>query len=591
MRFSFGRFELDERARALRLDGVERPLQPLVFDLLVYLVHHRERVVPKDELLTKLWDGATVTDGSLQRAVSLLRGVLRDGGMEQAVQTFARRGYRFCETLQTEPAAASTASPPLDAASDATELASSGQWERALEAFDALPDPSTLPADAWLAWGNAALCAGKPEQSISPLERALAAFERAEKPQRAAHVALLLTNVKLEARELAVAKGFHQRALSYLRGQPECKEHALAEWLASRMALFESRLDECRARARVAMEIADRVGDPDLHCLGLIYQGHIFIAQSEVRRGLTLHDEAGAAALAGQVTPWVGGIVFCSVIWAYLHLGDHHRAGQWTDQFTRWCERNASYCYPGLCRLHRGEILAIRGELAHAEAEVRKAREQLASAGPFVEGDACRVLGEIQLARGDLDGAEAAFREAHRLGWNPQPGLSLVLAARGEGTAAIKQLERALAQPTWTDGQRRGAMLAVLARVAAMNGDLERASSALRELRAAPELSASDASAAELARAEGELAWASGDLGKAELALRASIAHWLAVSAPLHAAEVRLRLSELLLGAFDAVSAELELGAAEAAFEQVNATALIARCQALRAKLEEQSSS
>ena len=80
MRFSFGRYELDEQGRTLRLDGHERTLQPLVFDLLVYLVRHRERVVPKDELLSSLWEGTTVTDGSLQRAVSLLRGALRDGG-------------------------------------------------------------------------------------------------------------------------------------------------------------------------------------------------------------------------------------------------------------------------------------------------------------------------------------------------------------------------------------------------------------------------------------------------------------------------------------------------------------------------------
>src|SRR5690349_23423747 len=122
MRFSFGRFELDERARALRLDGVERPLQPLVFDLLVYLVHHRERVVPKDELLTKLWDGASVTDGSLQRAISLLRGALRDGDMEDAVQTFARRGYRFCETPGAV-AASNTPSAPPAAELEARKLA------------------------------------------------------------------------------------------------------------------------------------------------------------------------------------------------------------------------------------------------------------------------------------------------------------------------------------------------------------------------------------------------------------------------------------------------------------------------------------
>ncbi|HET9929342.1 MAG TPA: winged helix-turn-helix domain-containing protein, partial [Polyangiaceae bacterium] len=558
---------------------------PLVFDLLVYLVRHRERVVPKEELLSKLWEGTTVTDGSLQRAISLLRATLREGGMEQAVQTFARRGYRFCETPEVPAATLAAERPQDDEALRATRLIAAGQWDQALEAFEASPGKSTLTAQDLEAWGNSALCAGLPERAISPLERAVAAFETAERRSDAARVALLLANVKLEGRELAIAKGWYQRALSYLRGEPEGKQHGIAEWLASRLALFEGQLDECRIRARSAMDIGDRIGDPDLHCLGLVYQGHILIAQSDVRRGLSLHDEAGAAALAGRVSPWVGGIVFCSVIWAYLHLGDHHRAGQWTDEFTRWCERHAAYCYPGLCRLHRGEVLAIRGELETAEAEVRRARQQLATAGPFCEGDACRVLGEISLARGDLDAAESAFREAHRLGWNPQPGLSLLLAARGEHEPAIKQLERALSQPSWTDGQRRGSILAVLARIAATSGRVERARAALTELASLPELTASRANAAELSRAEAELLWADGDKAHAEPSFRASIAHWLEMNAPLHAADVRLRLFELLLDAGDPTAAELELSSAERAFEQVGATPLIDRCRALRARI------
>jgi DNA-binding winged helix-turn-helix (wHTH) protein len=574
MVFSFDRFVLDEEGRTLKLDGNEQPLQPLVFDLLVYLVRERERVVLKEELLAKLWAGAVVTDGSLQRAVSLLRGVLREGGLERAVQTFARRGYRFCAT------ATSPSVPPF-AEQAARALADAGHWDRALAAFSALVDKSALSAADWEAWGTAAMCAGEPEQALLPLEHAVAAFDRDEQRGSAARVALLLANLKLEARELAIAKGWLERGRHYLRAEPVGKQHGLAEWLASRLALFEGRLDECREGARVAMDIADHLGDPDLHGLGLVYQGHILIAQGEVRRGLTLHDEAGAAALAGRVSPWVSGIVFCSVIWAYLHLGDHHRAGQWTDQFTRWCERHASYCYPALCRLHRGEVLALRGELTSAEAEVSRAREQLAAAGPFVEGDACRVLGEIRLSRGDLDGAEKAFREAHRLGWNPLPGLALLLAARGEPDNALKQLERALAQPSWTDGQRRGIILAVLARIAAMNQRLERAAAALAELAAAPELCASRACLAEQQRARGELAWAQRDLVQAELCLRRCIADWLEIGAPLQAADVRLRLSELLLES-DATAAELELSSAETAFHQVDAQLLLRRCQALR---------
>ncbi len=573
MSISFGRFELDERSRSLRLDGEDRTLQPLVFDLLVYLVQHRDRVVPKDELLSKLWDGATVTDGSLQRAVSLLRTVLREGDQENAVQTFARRGYRFCGTPERLSAAPS---------SRARALADASQWDRALEAFENDSNPSSLVAEDWEAWGTAALCSGKPEKAVAPLEQAVALFERAGKLEAAARVALLLTNLKLEARELPIAKGWHQRARGYLKGQPEGKQHGLLEWLSSRLSLFDGELDECLARARAAQSIADRIADPDLHCLGLVYQGHIRIAQGEVRNGLALHDEAGAAVLAGRAGMWVSGIVFCSVIWAYLHLGDHHRAGQWTDQFTRWCERNASYCYPALCRLHRGEVLAMRGELASAEAEVSRAREQLAGSAPFVEGDAQRVLGEIRLSFGDLDGAERAFREAHRLGWNPLPGLSVLLSLRGETASAIKQIERALAQPTWTDGQRRGLMLAVLARLAARAGGLERARAALAELDAAPELCASRACAAEIARGRAEVACAEGDLVEAELKLRQSVASWLEISAPVHAAEVRLRLCELLLDAGDAPAAELELGAAEATFRQVQAEPMLQRCLALR---------
>jgi DNA-binding winged helix-turn-helix (wHTH) protein/ATP/maltotriose-dependent transcriptional regulator MalT len=576
MSLSFGRFVLEESARTLRLDEQELPLQPLVFDLLVYLVRHRDRAVTKDELLSQLWRDTVVTDGSLQRAVSLLRAALREGDLDQAVQTFARRGYRFCEVPKT---AGSDVTPGT--ALEGRRLVERGEWQGAVDAF-AAADQASFSLEDWEAWGNAALCAGLPEASVGPFELAVAAFDEAGERESAARVALILTNVKLEARELAIAKGWHQRALSYLKGEPEGKQHGMAAWLAGRLALFEGELDKCGDLARQAMAIAERVGDPDLHVLGLIYQGHIWIAHGEVRRGLALHDEAGAAALAGRVSLWVSGIVFCSVIWVYLHLGDHHRAGQWTDQFERWCERHGSFCYPALCRLHRSEILAMRGQLDSAEVEARRAREQLTVVGRYAEGDACRVLGEIRLSRGDLDGAEAAFREAHLLGWNPQPGLGLLLAERGDPAGALRQIERALSQPTWSDGQRRGVMLAVLARIAATDGQLERATKAIQQLDAAPELTEARVSAAELAHARGELAWAQRALPQAEQHLRAGVTHWLEVGAPVHAARLRLRLSQLMLDAGDPTGAELELSAAEAAFAQVEAEALLSRCRSLR---------
>jgi DNA-binding winged helix-turn-helix (wHTH) protein len=82
----FAAFELDPGQRALRLDGRELPLQPRVFDLLWYLVEHRDRVVSKEELLDALWPGLVVTESSLQRAVSLARGALEQGGLVGAIR-------------------------------------------------------------------------------------------------------------------------------------------------------------------------------------------------------------------------------------------------------------------------------------------------------------------------------------------------------------------------------------------------------------------------------------------------------------------------------------------------------------------------
>lgn len=563
MQKSFGRFELDEPARALRLDGRDQALQPLVFDLLSYLVAHRERVVPKEELLDKLWADVVVTDGSLQRVVSMLRAVLREGGLPEAVQTFSRRGYRFCAELNESAPAASVARAPSTA-----PLAESS-------------------AEALELAGYTALFAALPDEAIVPLERAVVAYEERADREGAARAALALTNIKLEATEVPIAKGWHRRALGHLSELPECKQHGISEWLAARFALFGGELAECAERSLSTMAIGRRLNDPSVHCLGLVYYGHVLIAQGDVRHGLALHDEAGVMAIAGKVETWVAGIVFCSIIWAYLHLGDHHRASQWTDEFTRWCEREPAFAFSALCRLHRGEVLAHRGELAVAEQEVSRARLQLAHGSPFTEGDAWRVLGEIRLSRGELDAAEAAFREAHRLGWNPQPCMALLLVERGQPDAAIKQLERALAQPGWTDGQRARLILLVLARIAAMSGKLERARSALLEVDKLSDASITPASTAELARARAELLWAEGDVHGAEPLLRVAASEWLTSGAPVHAAFARLRLCEALLAIDDAVSAELELSAAESVFKEIGAEARLQTCRTLRKALSE----
>ena len=101
MTIVFDEFELDSARRELRVDGAVQTLQPQVFDLLIYLVENRERVVPKGELLEALWPDSVVTESSIQRAVSLARSALGDRGAE-LIQTFPRQGYRFIGKVEAK---------------------------------------------------------------------------------------------------------------------------------------------------------------------------------------------------------------------------------------------------------------------------------------------------------------------------------------------------------------------------------------------------------------------------------------------------------------------------------------------------------
>jgi len=107
MTFVFDRYELDPSQRELRFEGRAKSLQPQVFDLLVYLIRHRDRVVNKAELLEHLWPDSVVTESSIQRAISLARSALDSRGAE-LIQTFPRKGYRFVGEVREQGAKAAS---------------------------------------------------------------------------------------------------------------------------------------------------------------------------------------------------------------------------------------------------------------------------------------------------------------------------------------------------------------------------------------------------------------------------------------------------------------------------------------------------
>ncbi|MGC2824270.1 MAG: transcriptional regulator, partial [Pseudolabrys sp.] len=96
MLFLFEDFVLDNERRELRAGGTIVPIEPQVFDLLVYLIENRDRVVSKDDLIASVWDGRIVSDSTLDSRINRARKALRDSGKEQRlIRTIARKGFRF----------------------------------------------------------------------------------------------------------------------------------------------------------------------------------------------------------------------------------------------------------------------------------------------------------------------------------------------------------------------------------------------------------------------------------------------------------------------------------------------------------------
>ena len=119
MQFLFADHTLDTDTRELRRGGRPIAVQPQVFDLLVYLVENRDRVVSKDDLLGALWGGRALADSTLATHVNAARRAIGDSGEEQnLIRTIARKGLRFVGEVQAvaashEPAPApSSHSPP-----------------------------------------------------------------------------------------------------------------------------------------------------------------------------------------------------------------------------------------------------------------------------------------------------------------------------------------------------------------------------------------------------------------------------------------------------------------------------------------------
>jgi len=118
--FNFNDLQLDIGRRELRRGAGLVELEPQVFDLLVYLVRNRDRVVTRDDIFAAVWGGRIVSESTLSSRITAVRKAIGDSGEQQAlIRTAARKGIRFIGEVseQTEGPAQPIAAPAATATS------------------------------------------------------------------------------------------------------------------------------------------------------------------------------------------------------------------------------------------------------------------------------------------------------------------------------------------------------------------------------------------------------------------------------------------------------------------------------------------
>ena len=113
--FLFSDYRLDTDRRELRRGSEAIAMEPQVFDLLVYLVENRDRVVSKDDLFASIWRGRIVSDSTLTSRINAARKAVGDSGDEQKlIRTMARKGFRFVGDVRRSTGSAPAHADPAN---------------------------------------------------------------------------------------------------------------------------------------------------------------------------------------------------------------------------------------------------------------------------------------------------------------------------------------------------------------------------------------------------------------------------------------------------------------------------------------------
>jgi class 3 adenylate cyclase len=443
-------------------------------------------------------------------------------------------------------------------------------WPEAYEALSGANAAGELQPEDLELLAKSAWWVGRQNEAIEAREGAYATYVDRGDAQKAAFTALTLRRQYAMKLAGSIAQGWLNRAERLLESEPESIPHGYLALAHGQLAWSRGELDHALEHIERGLEIARRFDDAGLRSWGSMYRGMVLVGLGRVDEGWALLEDVSAAAVGNELGAYTTGAVFCNVISTCRDLADYRRANEWAEAAKRWCERQAINGFPGVCRVHRAEVMRLLGTWGEAETELRRACDELLDFSPMHAGAAFHELGEVRLRMGDLAGAEDAFRQAHEMGEDPQPGRALLLLAQGKVDAAAASIRRGLEDQDW-NRLIRARLLPTQAEIAWAAGDAVSARAAADELDAIAVDYAADAIRAGAEWAHGLADLAEGGAASASRRFRKARQLWRQIDAPYETARATVLLAEALAVDGDGDGAVLELQTARSALERLGA--------------------
>jgi class 3 adenylate cyclase len=443
-------------------------------------------------------------------------------------------------------------------------------WPEAYEALSGATVSGTLQPEDLELLAKSAWWVGRQNEAIEARERAYATYVDLGDTKAAAFAALTLRRQYAMKLAGSVAQGWLNRAERLLENEAESIPHGYLALAHGQLAWSRGELDHALEHIDRGLEIARRFDDPTLRSWGSMYRGMVLVGLGRVDEGWALLEDVSAAAVGNELGAYTTGAVFCNVISTCRDLADYRRATEWAEAAKRWCERQAINGFPGVCRVHRAEVMRLLGTWGEAETELRRACDELLDFSPMHAGAAFHELGEVRLRMGDLAGAEEAFLQAHEMGEDPQPGRALLLLAQGKAEAAAASMRRSLEDQDW-NRLARARLLPSQAEIALVAGDAATARAAGEELDSIGVDYEAEAIRAGAEWAHGLADLAEGDAASASRRFRKARQLWHQIDAPYETARATVLLAEALAAGGDSDGAVLELETARSALERLGA--------------------